>query len=85
MSGDWFTLRWSEHGVLMLDQRLLPEREDYLLCTSVEDVAQAIETLAVRKMTKRACSLRVTWRRREPIHRLVRRGGAKARNAASTI
>ena len=34
MSGDWFTLRWSEPGVVMLDQRLLPEREEYLVCAS---------------------------------------------------
>jgi methylthioribose-1-phosphate isomerase len=34
--------------VVMLDQRLLPRREEYLRLTRVEDVAQAIETLAVR-------------------------------------
>jgi methylthioribose-1-phosphate isomerase len=54
--GDWFTLRWSEPGVLMLDQRLLPEREDYLLCTTVEQVAEAIETLAVRGAPAIGCA-----------------------------
>jgi methylthioribose-1-phosphate isomerase len=56
VSGDWFTVRWSEPGVLMLDQRLLPEREDYLLCASVEQVAEAIETLAVRGAPAIGCA-----------------------------
>jgi len=54
--GEWFTVRWSEGGVLMLDQRVLPEREEYLVCTSVEDVAQAIETLAVRGAPAIGCA-----------------------------
>ena len=38
-----------EDGVLhLLDQRALPGEETWLRCTSVEDVATAIETLAVR-------------------------------------
>jgi methylthioribose-1-phosphate isomerase len=54
--GDWFTVRWSEEGVVMLDQRLLPEREAYLVCGSVEEVAQAIETLAVRGAPAIGCA-----------------------------
>jgi methylthioribose-1-phosphate isomerase len=34
--------------VVLLDQRRLPQAEEYLRLTRVEDVAQAIETLAVR-------------------------------------
>lgn len=34
--------------VVMLDQRRLPTEEEYLRLTAVEDVAQAIESLAVR-------------------------------------
>ncbi len=34
--------------VIMLDQRLLPTREEYLRLTTVEQVAQGIERLAVR-------------------------------------
>jgi methylthioribose-1-phosphate isomerase len=56
VSGDWFTVRWSEQGVVMLDQRLLPEREEYLVCTSVEEVARAIETLAVRGAPAIGCA-----------------------------
>jgi len=53
---DWFTVRWSEAGVVLLDQRLLPEREEYLVCASVEDVARAIETLAVRGAPAIGCT-----------------------------
>ena len=38
----WFTLRWTDGGVEMLDQRLLPSTEHYLLARSVEEVAVAI-------------------------------------------
>ena len=48
MAGDWFTLRWADGVVEMLDQRLLPEREEVLRLETVEDVARAIEDLAVR-------------------------------------
>jgi methylthioribose-1-phosphate isomerase len=53
---DWFTLRWSERGVELLDQRLLPEREEILVCASVEEVARAIETLAVRGAPAIGCA-----------------------------
>jgi len=41
---------WSDErdGVRILDQRLLPEREVYRDLRSVEDVCDAIKTLAVR-------------------------------------
>ncbi len=41
---------WSEDGdgVRILDQRLLPEREAYLDLRSVDEVCEAIKTLAVR-------------------------------------
>jgi methylthioribose-1-phosphate isomerase len=53
---DWFTVRWSEKGVVMLDQRLLPGREVYLVCESAEEVAQAIESLAVRGAPAIGCA-----------------------------
>jgi methylthioribose-1-phosphate isomerase len=56
VSGDWFTVRWSARGVEMLDQRLLPERETVLVCASVEEVAQAIESLAVRGAPAIGCT-----------------------------
>ena len=53
---DWFTLRWSDAGVVMLDQRLLPEREEYLVCETLEQVAQAIESLAIRGAPAIGCA-----------------------------
>ncbi len=78
---DWFTVRWSEPGVVMLDQRLLPEREEYLVCASVEEVARAIESLAVRGAP--AIGVRGGLRRgaRRPRERGARRRGARARTS----
>jgi methylthioribose-1-phosphate isomerase len=45
---EWFTLRWTDAAVELLDQRRLPAEETYLTLRSVEDVARAIEDLAVR-------------------------------------
>jgi len=52
----WFTVRWSEQGVQLLDQRRLPAEETYLTLTSVEEVAQAIESLAVRGAPAIGCT-----------------------------
>jgi len=41
-------LRWEEGTLHLLDQRRLPEEEVYLACAAVEEVAEAIRTLAVR-------------------------------------
>ncbi len=57
MSGDaWFTLDWSDEGVVLLDQRILPEEEKYLTLATVEDVAQAIETMVVRGAPAIGCT-----------------------------
>lgn len=56
MSEDWFTLRWSGDRVEMLDQRLLPEREEVLQLRTVEEVARAIEDLAVRGAPAIGCA-----------------------------
>ncbi len=42
------TLRWREHRLELLDQRLLPATVAYVACSSAEEVAQAIKTLVVR-------------------------------------
>jgi len=42
------TVQWKEDAVRLLDQRLLPGEVVYLNCNTVEEVAQAIESLAVR-------------------------------------
>jgi len=44
----WFTLRWNDGAVELLDQTLLPTEERYLRLAEVEGVADAIERLAVR-------------------------------------
>jgi methylthioribose-1-phosphate isomerase len=53
---DWFTLRWSPQGVVLLDQRRLPREEIYLTLESVDEVAQAIESLAVRGAPAIGCA-----------------------------
>lgn len=42
------SIRWTNEGIVLLDQRQLPAREVYLTCQTVEDVAGAIESLAIR-------------------------------------
>ncbi len=39
---------WESTNLKLLDQRLLPEREEYVSCKSVEDVALAIRQMVVR-------------------------------------
>jgi methylthioribose-1-phosphate isomerase len=41
-------LRWEEGALLILDQRRLPDQEEWLRCTTVDQVAEAIRTMAVR-------------------------------------
>lgn len=41
-------IRWEEGKVVMLDQTRLPSEEVYLVCTRVEEVAEAIRRLAIR-------------------------------------
>ena len=53
---DWFTLRWSDGGVVMLDQRKLPREEVYVTLPAVEDVAQAIETMVIRGAPAIGCA-----------------------------
>jgi methylthioribose-1-phosphate isomerase len=42
------TVEWTNEGVRMLDQRLLPTEEKYLILRSYEEVADAIKKMAVR-------------------------------------
>ena len=42
------TLKWTNQGLVIIDQRLLPAREVYRTLKTTEDVCEAIETLAVR-------------------------------------
>jgi methylthioribose-1-phosphate isomerase len=42
------TVEWTDEGVRMIDQRLLPNEEKYLVLRSCEEVADAIRDMAVR-------------------------------------
>lgn len=56
MSSGWFTLRWQDGAVEMLDQRKLPREETYVTLRTVEEVAQAIETMVVRGAPAIGCA-----------------------------
>src|SRR5918992_596262 len=42
------TVEWTTEGIRMIDQRLLPNEEKYLMLRSWEEVAQAITKMVVR-------------------------------------
>ncbi|HVF86396.1 MAG TPA: S-methyl-5-thioribose-1-phosphate isomerase [Pyrinomonadaceae bacterium] len=42
------TVEWTDEGVRMIDQRLLPVEEKYLMLRSYEEVAEAIKLMVVR-------------------------------------
>jgi methylthioribose-1-phosphate isomerase len=42
------TVEWTGEGVVMIDQRLLPNEEKYLTLRSCEEVAEAIKVMVVR-------------------------------------
>ena len=56
MPAEWYTLRASAEGVVLLDQSRLPNEEIYRTCTTVEEVAVAIEDLVVRGAPAIACA-----------------------------
>ena len=42
------TVEWTNEGVRMIDQRLLPVEEKYVTLRSCEEVAEAIKQMVVR-------------------------------------
>lgn len=42
------SIKWQDSSIYILDQRLLPEKIDYIRCTHYEEVARAIENLSIR-------------------------------------
>src|SRR6476659_3586205 len=42
------TVEWTNEGVCMLDQRLLPNEEKYLILRSYDEVAEAIKKMVIR-------------------------------------
>ena len=49
-------MRYSDEGLSLIDQRLLPNSEVWLLCRSVEEVALAIEDMVVRGAPAIGCA-----------------------------
>jgi methylthioribose-1-phosphate isomerase len=45
---NFYTIAYTQDGVSMLDQRLLPEQEVYHIYTNYEDVAKAIKEMVIR-------------------------------------
>ncbi|MFC1539347.1 S-methyl-5-thioribose-1-phosphate isomerase [Candidatus Latescibacterota bacterium] len=42
------TVKWTDHGLVIIDQRFLPKKEQYLSLKTTGEVCDAIKTLAVR-------------------------------------
>jgi methylthioribose-1-phosphate isomerase len=42
------TIRWDENAVALIDQRILPTEEEYVICRSPEEVARGITDMVVR-------------------------------------
>jgi len=49
-------LRWKEDRLELLDQRMLPEKTEYLACRSAEEVAAAIRDMVVRGAPAIGCA-----------------------------
>jgi methylthioribose-1-phosphate isomerase len=47
-NGNVKTIEWTEEGVSLIDQRKLPQAEEYRVCRTYNDVAEAIRTMVVR-------------------------------------
>jgi methylthioribose-1-phosphate isomerase len=42
------TIQWTDEGVVMIDQTLLPSKEEFFTCRDYKDVAHAIRTMVIR-------------------------------------
>jgi len=56
MPGEVHPIRWQGDRLELLDQRLLPDRTEYVACRSAEDVAQAIRDMVVRGAPAIGCA-----------------------------
>ncbi len=50
------TLKWENNELILIDQRVLPTSEEYVVCKTVDDVATAIENMVVRGAPAIGCS-----------------------------
>lgn len=48
LQGGVKTIEWTNEGVRLIDQRILPGREEYFVCRNCEEVATAIREMVVR-------------------------------------
>jgi methylthioribose-1-phosphate isomerase len=71
-------LRWEDEELLVLDQRRLPDAEDWVHCRSAEDVAECIRSMAVRGAP--AIGIAAAYGMA-----LAQRGGADAEAAAALL
>jgi len=42
------TIQWTDDGVVMIDQTLLPAKEEFFVCRNYKDVAHAIRAMVIR-------------------------------------
>ncbi len=42
------TIEWTEDGIVLIDQRRLPLREEYRLCRTYQEVAECIRSMVIR-------------------------------------
>jgi methylthioribose-1-phosphate isomerase len=42
------TIEWTPHGVVMIDQRVLPRQQVFVTCRTYQEVAEAIKTMVIR-------------------------------------
>ena len=50
------TIEWTDAGVVMIDQRILPAREEFITCKNYQEVADAITTMVIRGAPAIGCA-----------------------------
>ena len=50
------TLEWKNNELILIDQRVLPQVEEYVICRTVDDVADAIKNMVVRGAPAIGCT-----------------------------
>lgn len=50
------TIEWTDEGVVMIDQRVLPAKEEFITCKNYEEVADAITTMVIRGAPAIGCA-----------------------------
>ncbi len=50
------TIEWTDEGVVMIDQRILPAKEEFITCKDYLEVADAIRTMVIRGAPAIGCA-----------------------------